>query len=71
MTFRHPDIGQFYDRVMAFKADGLTDGERPVYALMDAYGWFRLIEGDQAPQSSGNHRTPLISRATSGITKLV
>jgi hypothetical protein len=47
MTFQHPDLEQFYERVMALKVGGLTDEERPVFALMDAYGWFRLIDGDQ------------------------
>ena len=32
---------------MALKVSGLPDEERPVFALMDAYGWFRLIDGDQ------------------------
>jgi hypothetical protein len=47
MTFQHPDLEQFYERVMALKVGGLADMERPVFALMDAYGWFRLIDGDQ------------------------
>jgi hypothetical protein len=47
MTFQHSDLQQFYERVMALKVGGLTNEERPVFALMDAYGWFRLIDGDQ------------------------
>ena len=48
MTFQHRDLRQFYKRVMALKVEGLTDEERPVFALMDAYDWFRRIDGDQA-----------------------
>jgi hypothetical protein len=47
MIFQHPDVEQFYERVVALKVGGLTDEERPVFALMDAWGWFRLLDGDQ------------------------
>lgn len=47
MTFQHPDLEQHFERVMALSVGGLPDDERPVFALMDAYGWFRLIDGDQ------------------------
>jgi len=47
MTFQHPDVEQAYKRVMALHVAGVTDEEQPVFALMDAYGWFRLIEGEQ------------------------
>jgi hypothetical protein len=47
MTFQHSDVEQAYKRVMALHVAGLTDEEQPVFALMDAYGWFRLIDGDQ------------------------
>jgi hypothetical protein len=48
MTFSHPDVQQFYDRAMSLKVGGVSDEERPVFALMDAYGWFRLIDGQQS-----------------------
>ena len=47
MTFQHPDVEQAYKRVIALHVAGSTDEEQPVFALMDAYGWFRLIEGEQ------------------------
>ena len=48
MTFKYPDVQQAYERGMALKVGGLTDEERPVFALMDIYGWFRVAEGDQS-----------------------
>ncbi|WP_395750316.1 hypothetical protein [Prosthecobacter sp.] len=33
---------------MASHVAGLTDEEQPVFALMDVYAWFRLIEGEQS-----------------------
>jgi hypothetical protein len=47
MIFQHQDVEQFFERVMALKVGGLTDEDRPVFALMDAWGWFRLSDGDQ------------------------
>jgi hypothetical protein len=47
MTFQHPDVEQAYKRVMDLHVAGLTDEEQPIFALMDAYGWFRLIDGEQ------------------------
>ena len=50
MTFKHPEVQKHYERVIALKVGGLPDSEQPVFALMDAYGWFRLIDGDQSAQ---------------------
>jgi hypothetical protein len=50
MTFQHPDLEQFYERVMATNVGGVPVEEHPVFALMDAYGWFRLIDRDQTAQ---------------------
>jgi hypothetical protein len=47
MTFKHSDVRQRYERVMALEIRGLPDGERPVFALMDAYDFFRLIGDDR------------------------
>ena len=38
---------QFYQRVMSLKIGGLPEEESPIFALMDAYGWFRVIDGNQ------------------------
>jgi len=35
---------------MALNVGGLSDEERPVFALMDAHGWFGLIDGDQTAE---------------------
>jgi hypothetical protein len=48
MKFQHPEVEQFYQRLMALKLADLPEDERPVMALLDAYGWFRLIDGKQA-----------------------
>lgn len=47
MTFQHPELQKHYERVTALNVGGLAECERPVFALMDAYGWFRLVDGDQ------------------------
>lgn len=47
MKFQHSDVEQFFERTMALKVGNLTDEERPVFALMEAYGWFKLIDGNQ------------------------
>jgi hypothetical protein len=33
---------------MALPVGNLSGEERPVFALMDAYGWFRLIDGEHS-----------------------
>ena len=48
MMFKHSEVQQFHDRVIALKIGGLSDEERPIFALIDAYGWFRLLDGDQS-----------------------
>lgn len=48
MTFKHADLEQFFERVTALKVGDLPDAERPIFALMDAYGWFRLVDGNQS-----------------------
>ena len=47
MKFQHPELEQFYQRVMGLKVGGLPETEKPIFALMDAYGWFRVINGEQ------------------------
>ena len=47
MTFQHPDIEQHYERVMALSIGGLPEDGHRVFALMDAYGRFRMVDDDQ------------------------
>lgn len=47
MTFKHPDLQQFYENAMVLKLGGMTDEKRPVFALIATYEAFRLIDGDQ------------------------
>ena len=48
MTFQHPDVEQAYKRVMDLHVAGLTDEEQPVFALMDIYRPFQLMEGEKS-----------------------
>lgn len=33
---------------MSLRVGNLSDEERPVFALMEAYGWFRITDGEQS-----------------------
>jgi len=48
MTFRDPKLQQHCERTAAL-VTGYPADQLPVLALLDAYGWFRLIYGDDSP----------------------
>jgi hypothetical protein len=49
MTFDDPDLQRHFDRVATLMTS-LPEEIRPIFALIDAYTWFRLIEGEQSPR---------------------
>lgn len=50
MTFQHPDLQQYYDKIMALKVTGLPDSDRSVLALMAAYDRFRNANGEESAE---------------------
>lgn len=48
MTFKDKQLEQHFERTMSLHAGNLPTEERPVFALMAAYGWFRRIDGEQS-----------------------
>jgi hypothetical protein len=50
MKFNDPQLQQHFERTMSLRVGNLPDEQLPVFALMDAYGWFRLIDSEQSSQ---------------------
>jgi hypothetical protein len=50
VKFRDEQLEQHFGRTMSLPAGGLPEEQRQIRALMDAYGWFHLIEGEQSPR---------------------
>jgi len=51
MIFRDPQLQKHYERTVLI-IQGLPPDQRPVCALLDAWYWFHLIEGDVSPRVS-------------------
>jgi hypothetical protein len=47
MKITNEKLQQHYDRVIAV-AESFEPGQARIFALMDAVGWFRLIEGESS-----------------------
>ena len=47
MTFSDAELQQRYDRTVSL-ATGVPEELRPVFALMDAYDAFRILEGEDS-----------------------
>ena len=50
LNFRDPKLRQHYERTAAVVSD-LPPEEVPVLALLDAWHWFQLIEGEDSPRA--------------------
>jgi hypothetical protein len=50
VKFKDEQLQKHFERTMALPVGNLPDEQRPIFALMEAYGWFRLIEGQQSPK---------------------
>jgi len=51
MTFRDAQLRQHYERTVSI-VQGCPTEERPVCALLDAWHWFHLTEGDASPRAT-------------------
>ena len=49
MKFTDSELQMFYERAIPLMAS-LPEDLRPVCALMDAFGWFSVIEGEETPR---------------------
>lgn len=50
MTFRDAELQKRYERVIS-TAQNCPPEQLPVYALLDAWHWFSLIDGEESPRS--------------------
>ena len=48
MKFKDEQIQKHFDRIMSLQVEGSSDDQRPVMALMDAYGFFGRSYGWQS-----------------------
>jgi hypothetical protein len=51
MTFRDAQLRQHYERTVSI-VQGCPTEELPVCALLDAWHWFHLTEGDASPRAT-------------------
>ena len=51
MTLRDPQLQQHVERA-ASVVQGCPPDQFPVCALLDAWHWFQLIEGDESPRAT-------------------
>lgn len=51
MTFRDAQLQKHFERVVS-KVQGCPPDQLPVCGLLDAWHWFRLIEGEESARSS-------------------
>jgi hypothetical protein len=49
MQFEDPELQQFMQKVNAVPVGNLSPECRPIFILMDAFGWFRIIDGEPLP----------------------
>jgi hypothetical protein len=49
MTFRDPQLQKRFERVVSTFHD-CPQNQLPVCALLDAFQWFCLVDGDQSPR---------------------
>ena len=49
MQFEDPELQQFIQKVNAVPMDNLNPDCRPIFNLMDAFGWFRIVDGEPLP----------------------
>jgi hypothetical protein len=50
MTFRDAQLQKRYERVIS-SVQGYPPDQLPIWALFDAWNWFRLIEGAESPRA--------------------
>ena len=50
MTFRDPQLQKHYEKAVSL-VQGCPPDQLPVCALLDAWHWFHLIEGDDSPRA--------------------
>jgi hypothetical protein len=50
MTFRDVQLQKRFERAIA-SVQGYPPDQLPVWALMDSWYWFRLIEGEESPRA--------------------
>ena len=51
MTFRDSQLQSHYERTVSL-VQSCPASERPICALLDAWHWFSLTEGDTSPRAS-------------------
>ena len=51
MQFREPKLREHYDRAIACLA-GCPQDQLPIAALLDAWYWFHLTEGEHSPRAA-------------------
>jgi hypothetical protein len=51
MTFRDAQLQKRFERVISI-AQSCPPDQLPIHALLDAWNWFRLIDGVESPRSS-------------------
>jgi hypothetical protein len=49
MQFQDPELQQFMQRLNAVPVGNVSVECRPVFNLLDAFGWFRIIDGEPWP----------------------
>jgi len=50
VTFRDPQLQKHYERAVSV-VQGCPPAQLPICALLDAWHWFHLIEGDESPRT--------------------
>jgi hypothetical protein len=51
MTLRDAQLQKRFERVIS-SVQGYPPDQVPVWALLDAWHWFRLIEGEESPRAN-------------------
>jgi len=51
MTFRDTQLQKHFERVVSIM-QGCPPDQLPICALLDAWHWFHLIEGDDSPRAT-------------------
>jgi hypothetical protein len=51
MIFRDPQLQKHVERVVSI-VQGCPADQLPICALLDAWQWFHLTEGDESPRAS-------------------
>lgn len=50
MDIDDPELRESLKKLATVAVGGVTDELRPVFELMDAYGFFQIREGDDSPR---------------------